>query len=171
MNNDENHVLQLGENEKFQYEVTPKVQGILEEVMFHSYCLAKNKKELDEIERCLSKNIYVANAEERIAELIYAIKDEGSSLKDAIDDMEKNNVPNWVGSGAINFGINTDLTAHYISEFFENSQYAHGTVKSLQRDKSETEYHKKQEQDYYDLFQEEQDDYLCEEEYNDYNLE
>lgn len=85
MNNDENYVLQLGENEKFQYEVTPKAQGILEEVMFHSYCLAKNKKELDEIERCLSKNIYVANAEERIAELIYAIKDEEIQfMKDGI---------------------------------------------------------------------------------------
>lgn len=126
-----NYVLQLGKNENFRYEVTPDVQKLLEGVMFRSNCLEKDKKERDAVELCISKGMNVENAEETLNELEHRIKEHKLTMRDLMEDMEKKNVPNWVGNGAIAFGKNNDLATTYMSQFFRSEPYGLGRVKDL----------------------------------------
>lgn len=65
---------------------------------------------------------------EEIAGLRHDLQGARDSLRDIMQKMDAENVPNWVGNGAMHWARSNDLRVHYMREFFETSIYARGVM-------------------------------------------
>lgn len=129
-----NYMLHCGE---LKYEVTPEVQKTLEAVMYWTHCEKLDRTELQgaekdkrDAEREGGKPAY---SDEEIAQLQNAVHEEELSVREFMEKMDKQNVPNWVGNGAMEWARNNDLREHSVREFFENSRYAEKAKKPHER--------------------------------------
>ena len=116
-NKDGNYVLHCGSK---KYEVTPEVQRTLEGVMYWTHCEQLDRRELawkEKDERF---------GEDVIAQLRHDVEQAHLTIGDLMNKMEEQGVPNWVGNGAMEWARTHDLREHYMSEFFEKSQYSKG---------------------------------------------
>ena len=130
MNN--NYILQCG---NFQYEVTPEAQKVLEGIMYWEHCKRLDSEELRAAEKDKKINGKKSPySEQDISNLRHAVEEEQASCVDFMTRMDKLNVPNWVGNGAMEWARTHDLRKHYFSDFFEKSVYA-AKETSLQTEK------------------------------------
>ena len=117
-----NYILQCGH---FRYEVTPEVQKVLEGIMYWEHCKRLDSEELRVAEKDRKSNGEKSSyTEQDIANLRHAVEEEQASCIDFMNRMEKLNVPNWVGNGAMEWARTHDLRKYYFNDFFEKSQYA-----------------------------------------------
>lgn len=127
-NENGNYMLYCGDK---SYEVTPEVQKTLEAVMYWEHCLKLDRAELQVAEKSVKEHeengTYSAYTADDVKQLQYEIEQENLSVKDRMNEMEKQKVPNWVGNAAMEFGRTHDLRETYASQFFEKSQYADAT--------------------------------------------
>lgn len=107
----------------FRYEVTPKVENILLGVIFWKHVETLTRKEW-----MVARKKDSRYTEEEVRELEHTLNECELTIRDLMTKMEKNNVPNWVGNGAMYWGETHDLRQEYIRHFFTNSIYAGGTV-------------------------------------------
>lgn len=115
------HTLHCG---SLSYDVTPEAKKAIEGLMYWTHCIKLDESELASYVGELSKEENAA-----LTELNANLKDEKASVKDMMDECEKQGVPNWVGNGAMQFARDNDLRGHYMNEFFEKSQYAEKSTK------------------------------------------
>lgn len=112
-------------NGDFQYEVTPKVQRTLESVMYWTHCERLDRAELTAAERDRRENGEKSSySDEEIQKLKRDLEQDELTIRDCMDKMEEEGVPNWVGNGAMYWATTHDLRSHYFQEFFTNSEYA-----------------------------------------------
>lgn len=127
-NENGNYVLHCG---KLSYEVTSEVEETLKGAMYWEHCLKldtielKNaEKAVEAIEKGINTSGFTRYTKEDVDELRNAVKEDDLSIKDMMNEMEKQGVPNWVGNAALEFGRKNDLRVVYFSDFFEKSPYA-----------------------------------------------
>ncbi len=117
-----NYHLKCGE---LSYEVTPEVQKTLEGVMYWCHCEKLDSAELRAAEKDRKeRGEKSAYSDEEIQNLKHEVEQEHLSIGDFMDKMNEQDVPSWVGNGAMDWVLNHDLRKHSFQEFFENSVYA-----------------------------------------------
>jgi len=117
-----NYHLKCGE---LSYEVTPEVQKTLESVMYWCHCEKLDSAELREAEKDRAeRGEKSAYSDEEIQKLKHDVEQDELTIRDCMDKMEEEGVPNWVGNGAMYWATTHDLRSHYFQEFFTNSEYA-----------------------------------------------
>jgi hypothetical protein len=130
-NENGNYMLYCGDK---SYEVTPEVQETLKGAMYWEHCLKLDNIELKNAELAVraiedgtNTSGFTRYTKEDVNELRNAVKQDDLSIKDMMNEMEKQGVPNWAGNAALEFGRKNDLRVVYFSDFFEKSPYADAT--------------------------------------------
>lgn len=126
-NENGNYMLYCGDK---SYEVTPEVQETLKGAMYWEHCLKLDNIELKNAELAVraiedgtNTSGFTRYTKEDVNELRNAVKQDDLSIKDMMNEMEKQGVPNWAGNAALEFGRKNDLRVVYFSDFFEKSPY------------------------------------------------
>ena len=111
-----NYVLRCGH---YTYEVDREAEQLLKAVIYWNW------------EHKLCKEEYLAAQKYReqysdteFAELERAYNQACETVRARMIDMDKMDIPNWVGNGALHWGETHDLRREYLGNFFTQSVYA-----------------------------------------------
>ena len=92
-------------------------------VIFHTHCRKLDSEELECAEKGENgeKSRY---SEKEITELSHDVEKENENIRYWMSEMEKSNIPNWLGNSALEWGRTHDLRTESLNRFFTESVFA-----------------------------------------------